>query len=256
MSDSDDSALRPSTVLDAFCPVPERAMRDRRFGAGHHACLEALCWVIDKHTGCAIASQDRIAALTNRPRVKIADFLRDLEQWTYLRKIRRGRHAAGLRKGQYKVLIYQVIYAAAEAGALSPLGLHGSAAEAGALSPLGLQNRVTPGVTVSRVFQVQRKKRDEQSIFRAVAEADRLDRVAEDAQQMELPFAEVQRFDDLWHRAISIHGFHKIGKLSLAIRRQHRSRADYVRALTGRLEELTTEAPVDGEKHGPRKTGM
>ena len=85
-------------------------------------------------------------------------------------------------------------------------------------------------------------------LYLAVAEADRLDRVAEDAQQLELPFAEVQRFDDLWRRAVEKHDFHKIGKLSQAIRKQHRSRADYVRALTAKLEELGAETPGDGER--------
>ncbi len=127
MSGGNDTAR--SGWGEGFCPLPKRTLSDKRLRAGHLQCLAALCWMMDKSDHCAIAAQSRIASLTARPRNKVAGFLRDLEEWRYIKKIKRGRHAAGRRRGHFKTLIYRVLYDPAETATMLPLGSHGSADE-------------------------------------------------------------------------------------------------------------------------------
>ena len=127
MSGGDDTAR--SGWGEGFCPLPKWVLPDKRLRAGHLQCLAALCWMMDKSDHCAIAAQSRIASLTGRPRNKVAGFLRDLEEWGYIKKIKRGRHAAGRRRGHFKTLIYRVLYDPAETATMLPQGSHGSADE-------------------------------------------------------------------------------------------------------------------------------
>ena len=253
MSANDDSTPPKSSVLRAFAPVPARAKQDKRLTASHHRCLLGLCDLMDKATGYCLASHRTLSKHVGLARQKIGNRLGDLESWGYIARVHRGRHSAGTRRGRFKTFLYRVVYDAADAGAMSPTGV--TRVKAGTMSPTGVAETLSPtGVAETRILR--EKKEGATSIFRAVAEADRLDRVAEVARQTELPFAEVQYFDGLYQEATKRYSFRKIVKLDLSIRKQHRSPADYVRALTAKLEELVAQAPVDGEKHGPRKTGM
>ena len=241
---SSEQAPRRPSVLRAFAPVPRRAKQDKRLKASHHRCLLALCDLLDTATGYCLISQRALGKRAALARQKVSDRLDDLETWGYIARIDRGRHSAGADRGRFKIMLYRLVYDAPDSGAVSPTGV--TRVEARAVSPTGVAKAVSPtGVTESRLERL--KKEGGTSVFRALRAADRFDANVEVARQLELPFPEVQRFDELWHQAVELHGFPKMSKIDLAIRKAHRSQRAYVQALTARLEALLTEPPPAAE---------
>ncbi len=245
MSTGDESAPRRPSVITAFAMMPLRTMWDRGLRSGDKDCLQALCWLVDPATGLSVSTQDRIRALTGRPRSKVPGFLDNLEYREYVEKIKRGRQPGG---PVYKTLVYKILYDAADFDVLRGRDSGRFAAEA--VTPQGGQTRDPPGGSVSMLPDI--KLKSGASIFEAVAATDLCQQTAQVARQLELPYSEVQYFDLLYQRASKMLGFRRIVELDLTIRREtgkrHGTRGDYHRALIARLEELTTEAPVGAGK--------
>ena len=231
------------SVLRDFAPVPNRARRDKELSASHYRCLVALCTFVDNATGYTLIGQRALAKQAAVPRQKIPARLRDLDGWGYIAKVPRGRHTAGPRRGQIRTNLYRIIYDDADATSLATPGV--AKVEPPSLATPGVAKALPPpGGASSR--QGETKKESGPSIFRALREAERFDTHVEEARQMELPLPEVQHFDDLYRRATERHGSGAVVKIDMAIRKAHPSdRKGYLRALTVKLEELTTERPAE-----------
>ncbi len=248
MSAGDDSAPPRPSVLTDFSAVPDRAMRDRRMTVCHHRVLLALVRSVDTANGCVLIGQRLLAKCAQVSRGKISAYLRDLESWGYIERLDRGRHRAGLRKGQRRTMMYRIIYEPAPAKACHPLRVTSPP------EPVTHSGCRTLSPTAGDESRVLEKKKDTlekeregaTSIFRALREADRFDDNVEVSRQLEMAFPEVARFNDLRRLAIKKHTFPKVMRLDLAIKCRHRDDLPgYVRALTAELEKLVDEGPDD-----------
>ncbi len=238
----------PPSQLKAFDPVPKRAKQDNRLTAKDHRFLNAVCSAVDPATGYAHIGQRALAKRSAIPRRKIYEYPERLQAVGYIKIIDRGRHRSGAKAGQRKTNLYRVLYDEADYytdGDQSLAPESGAKVEPQSLAPeSGAEGRHPNRGPI--LEKREKKKGQAPLIFPALTAADCFDDHVEVAQQTELPLPEVQRFADLYQRAEALHGKGKVLKLDMAMRKAHPSdQRGYLKALTLKLEELTSEQPTE-----------
>lgn len=127
------------SALSNFSAVPRRAFSDRRLKARHLRVLGAVCVAVDRWTGAALISQNRISHHAGIARQKVGPVVTELETFGYIEMIRRGR----TQGSRYKTIVYKIVYDQAGTSCTDSSEHHAT--------PVGDMDRVTPGggITVS-----------------------------------------------------------------------------------------------------------